>query len=263
MVSAAAQKRVVPIVYLTTVESGGSVEINDGNLLGGLENGQYLDAKTTFARLKGDEKYSLFNFADGKKGVFSLGEIRKGGIMCPENYFVSPKLNVSADFAVGANARWEVVTRQPKAVSAKNAKYKKAVADVLRLRGLAKSPVKIEKAYRVDLDGDGVDEVLLAASHYIAATGEEAKAGSYSFLMIQKTVGGKVRNLFVGGNFVKKSSGYFDGDYWLLGVADLNGDRQMEIFVQVAGYEENWLKVYQLKAGKPSEIKALSNYCGL
>jgi len=37
----------------------------------------------------------------------------------------------------------------------------------------------------------------------------------------------------------------------------------MEIFVQVAGYEENWLKVYQLKAGKPSEIKALSNYCGL
>ena len=260
---AGAQKAVVPIVYLTTVETGGKAYINDGSLLGGIENGKYLDAKTTFARLKGGEKYSLFSFADGKKGVFSLGEVEKAGIMCPENFSLSPKLEASADFAVGANAGWEVVARKPKEISAKNAKYKKAVAEILRLRGMAKSPAKVDSAYRVDLDGDGVDEVLLAASHYIADTGEGAKPGSYTFLMIQKTVGGKVRNLLVGGDFVKKTSGYFEGDYWLLGVADLNGDGKTEIFVHVAGYEENGLKVYELKSGKPTEIKALAYHCGL
>ncbi len=258
-----AQKTVVPIVTLIVEKSDAGAEVRYGNLIGGAENGKFLDAKTTFGKLKGDENFSLFDFTIGKKGNFSLGEIKEGPGACEENYYVEPQIETVASLAVGTNADWQIVPRQPKKVSLTDANNKKAVADVLRLRGLPKSPVKIEDAFWVDLDGDGTDEVILVAKHYAEDANQNAKIGSYSFVMIRKTTLGKTRNLFVGGTFYTKINGYYDGEYTLSGIADLNGDGKMEIIVEAYGYEENWLKVFEMKAGKPSEIKALSYYCGV
>ncbi len=260
-VFSAAQNSIVPIVSLSINDSDSTSSY--GNLLGGVENGKWLNAKTTFGKLKGDEKFSLFNFESGKKGEFSLGAIKESPGVCPEIYEVEPQINTAANFAVGANANWEILPRPIKALSLTEESYKKAVADVLRLRGLPKSPAKIKQAVQVDLDGDGKSEVLLVANHYAEDASLNAKVGNYSFLIIRKTIGGKTQNIFVGGNFLKKKSDYYDGEYELSGIADLNGDGKMEILVEIAGYEENWLKIYEMKAGKPSEIKALSYYCGV
>ncbi len=165
--------------------------------------------------------------------------------------------------SVGTNADWQIIPRQPKKVSLTDASNKKAVADVLRLRKLSKSPVKIKEAFRVDLDGNGVDEVILVAKHYAEDGNQNAKVGSYSFVMIRRTTGGKTQNLFIDGSFFTKTNGYYDGEYSLSGIADLNGDGKMEIIVEAYGYEENWLKVFEIKAGKPVEIKVLSYYCGV
>ena len=74
---------------------------------------------------------------------------------------------------------------------------------------------------------------------------------------------GKTQNQFVGGTFYTKTNDYYDGEYTLSEIADLNGDGKMEMIVKTYGYEENWLKVFEIKAGKPSEIKILSYYCGV
>ncbi len=259
----AAQKTVVPIVSLAYDETR-EISITDyGKLLGGVENGKFLDAKTTVGKLKGETKFLLFNFKSGRKGEFSLGEIKNDGSACPENYYVQPGLNVAADFALGTNANWEILPRQAKNVSLTDADYKKAVADVLRLRGLSKSPVKIKQAVQVDLDGDGKSEVLLVAHHYAEDALKNAKTGNYSFLIIRKTVGTKTQNIFVDGSFYRRQTDYFDGEYSLSGIADLNGDGKMEFIIDISGYEENWTKVFEMKAGKPTEIKALSYYCGV
>jgi len=259
----AAQKTVVPIVSLYYDETREESITDYGKLLGGAENGKFLDAKTTFGRLKGDTKFSLFNFKSGRKGEFSLGAIKNDEGACPENYYVQPGLNIAADFAVGTIANWEILPRQTKNVSLTDADYKKAVADVLRLRGLSKSPVKIKQAEQVDLDGDGKPEVLLVAHHYAEDASMNAKTGNYSFLIIRKTVGTKTQNIFVDGSFYRKQTDYFDGEYSLSGIADLNGDGKMEFIIDISGYEENWTKVFEMKAGKPTEIKALSYYCGV
>jgi hypothetical protein len=258
-----AQKTVVPIVSLSFDDSREDSVSDYGNLLGGVENGKFLDAKTTFSKFNGDTKFSLFKFKSGKVGEFSLGEIKTDSGACPENFYVQPEINAAANFAVGTNANWEILPRKLQIVSLNDANYKKAVADVLRLRGLPKSPVKIGSAYRIDLEGDGREEVILVANHYVEDASMNAKAGSYSFIIIRKTIGGKVQNIFVGGNFLKKKTDYYDGNYSLSGIADLNGDGIMEIIVDVSGYEENWIKVFEMKTGKPTEIKALSYYCGV
>ncbi len=258
----AAQKTVVPIVSLSYDETREELITNYGNLLGGAENGKFLDAKTTVGRLKGDTKFSLFNFKSGRKGEFSLGAIRDDGGACPENYYLQPELNIAADFAVGTNANWEILPRQAQNASLIDAVYKKTVADVLRLRGLSKSPVKIKQAVQTDLDGDGKSEVLLVAHHYAEDDLKNAKTGNYSFLIIRKTVGTKTQNIFVGGSFYRRQTDYFDGEYSIAGIADFNGDGKMEVLVMISGYEENWVKVFETKAGKLAEIKALSYYCG-
>ena len=262
-VFSSAQKTVVPIVSLFYDESR-EVSITDyGNLLGGVENGKFLDAKTTVGRLKGEIKFSLFNFKSGRKGEFSLGAIKNDGDACPENYYMQPGLDVAADFALGTNASWEILPRRWQSVSLTSADYKKAVADVLRLRGLPKSPVKIKQAVETDLDGDGKPEVLLVAHHYAEDASKNAKVGSYSFLIIRKTVGAKTQNVFVEGSFFTRQTEYYMGEYSLSGIADLNGDGKMEFIVNISGYEEHWTKVFEIKAGKPAEIKALSYYCGV
>lgn len=259
-----AQTAVVPIFSLSPQKAeDGTSYINYGNLLGGVENGKFLNAKTTFEKLKGGEKFSLFDISNASKDAFSLGEIKPGDDVCSETYYVSPEINASADWAIGANADWKIVPRQPKEASLTDANYKKAVAEILKLKGLAKSPAKIKQAFRVDLDGDGREEVLILANSVIIGKNLDTKPGSYSFLLVGKIVGGKVRNLLVGGSFLKTANDYFDGEYSLSGIADLNGDGTMEFIVDVSGYEENWTHVYEMKAGKPSEIKALYYYCGV
>lgn len=261
---AAAQKTVVPIVYFDEDrgESGAPL-ITHGVLLGGVENGRWLNRKTTFGKLKGSEKFSLLNFESGKKGESVLGEFKGDSITCFDSYYIQPQLKVAANFALGANANWNAFPRQPKKVSLTDANYKKSVRDILRQRGLPRSPVEIKKAISIDLDGDGREEVILEAQHTAEDSNQNLAVGTYSVIIIRKIVGGKVQNLFVGGFFLKKTDEYFDGDYSVAGIADLNSDGKLELFVEVAGYGENWLYVYEMKAGKPTEIKALSYYCGV
>jgi hypothetical protein len=256
----AAQKTVVPIVQFDINEASSTSAW--GSLLGGVENGKFLDAKTTFGKMKNDDKFSFFNFKSGRKGEFSLDAFREGPGACPENYFSESEINVVANFAVGANASWEVLPRKWQTASLTNANYKKAVADVLRQRGLAKSPVKIEQAVRVDLDGDGADEILLIANHDAKDASLNSKTGSYSMFIVQKTSGGKVRNILLGGNFFTKRDVYYAGEYSISGIADFNGDGKMEVLVVISGYEEDWVKVFEMKGGSLIEIKALSYYCG-
>lgn len=254
----AAQKSVVPIVHLNVNDAEAANSWS--YLLGGVdENGKFVNAKTAFAKMKRDEKFSLFDFVKGRTGEFSLGEFKAGPGACEENYFSESEIKTATNFAVGAGANWEVLPRKWQAASLTDAVYKKAVADVLRARGLAKSPVKIEKAVRVDLDGDGADEVLLLATHLIG----DYEPGSYSMLLMRKIVGGKVRNTLVGANFLTKKDEYYGGEYTLSGIADLNGDGKMEVMVEISAYEEGWIKVFEINAGKLTEIKALSYYCGV
>jgi hypothetical protein len=260
----AAQKTVVPIVYFNEDRGeAGAPLITNGNLLGGVENGKWLDAKTTFGKLKSNENYSLLNFESGKKGEYVFGKFNGDSITCTDTYYIETQLKVAANFALGANANWNPFPRQPKKTSAANANYKKSVKDVLRLHGLGKSPAKIDRATSIDLDGDGREEVILEANYIAEDSNQFATIGTYSFIIIRKIIGGKVQNLFVGGFFLKHINQEFDGDYSLSGIADLNGDGKLELFVAVAGYEENWLNVYEMKAGKAVEITDLSYYCGL
>jgi len=237
-------------------------ELKSGGLLGGVENGKYLDAKTTFGKLKGKEKYSLFGIK-GKSGELTT-TVQAPDEPCEEFYFAETKLENQPGTAIGANRGWNPVPRTPRAINLNDRTYLKVVSDILRLKGVPRAKAVIEQAVKADLDGDGVDEVLLTASSYGGKIAPNASANDYSFVLVRKVVGGKVKNIMVAEEYIKKNVDFgAPSRFELSTIADLNGDGKMEIVIFGEYYEGSGASVYEIKGDKAVEVKILETGCGV
>lgn len=251
LVSINAQSKIVPIV-----------EIHSNALLGGVENGRWLDAKTTAGKLPNETLYKMYS-------LDSSGEIRfkkptDEGIPCEGYYTVESELADKFGVAVGGDASWNAMPRASKAIDLNDATYKKAVADVLRSKGLPNSTVTIKKAFRIDLEGDGQEEVLIEARSYPGNIQPSAKRGDYSFVLLRKIVGGKVQNIVVSGDFITKNIKFgAPSKYELSAVADLNGDGKMEVVIYAAYYEGSWVETYETKGNRLIRQKTFDVNCGV
>jgi hypothetical protein len=252
-VEASAQTEIVPIV-----------EMKVGGLLGGMKDGKYVDAKTTFAELKGKRSYTIYG-AKGKVGEMTAEvEAPDPNEPCDDFYWFKTDLENVSGIAVGAKPGWNLTPRTAKTVDLKNAAYIKAAADALRTKGIVNQAPKIREAFRVDLEGDGQEEVLLTVTSYDDNIQPSAKRGDYSFVLLRKIVAGKVQNIIVTGDFVTKNIGFgVPSKYEISSIVDLNGDGKLEIIIYGAYYEGNWIEAYEMKANKPADIKILNVSCGV
>jgi hypothetical protein len=243
--AAPAQTRIVPIV-----------DMKIKGLLGGVENGKYVDAKMTAEKLKGKENYTLYDIKGVNEGEFTIGKPEKGEDVCTDFYSVEASEAIVSGIALGDGFKWNPMPRVPKSVDLNGAVYKKAVADVLRSKGIAKTTIKLTQAVRVDLDGDGQEEVLITATRYSNGIDAlDAKVGDYSFVMLRKIVAGE---------FIKNETDYgIPSSFEISAIADLNGDGKMEIILYGEYYEGHSAWAVEMKGNKPTGIEILSIGCGV
>lgn len=238
------------------------IEMSSRGLLGGVENGKYLDAKTVFGKLKGEGKFSLYGLT-GRTGELTA-TIEAPDVPCEEFYFAKTEMEGQKGVAIGTNRTWNAAPRMGKTLNLKDKTYLNIVSGILRANGLPKAKAVIEQAVKVDLDGDGVDEVLLTASSYGGRIAASAKANDYSFILVRKVVGGKAQNIFIAQEYVKRKIEFgAPSRFEFSSVADLNGDGKMEIVMYGEYYEGGGAGVYEIKGGKAIEIKALEANCGV
>jgi hypothetical protein len=65
----------------------------------------------------------------------------------------------------------------------------------LKSKGIDQPKVKIDNIIRVDLDGDGEEEVLISGTNYFEkdeGAPMRSPAGSYSMVLLRRVVAGKV-----------------------------------------------------------------------
>lgn len=250
-VEAAAQSEIVPI--LNTKVNG---------LLGGIQNGKFVDAKTTFAQLKGKRSYGIYS-ATNKIATMEI-EVQAPREPCEDFYPINYSLDDVEGIAVGGNPGWNLQPRTAQVIDLNNRTYIKAASDALSTRGIINKAPKIRDVLRVDLEGDGQEEVLINATSYGEGIQPRAKRGDYSFILLRKIVAGKVRNTIVTGDFVKKDINFgAPGKYEISSIADLNGDGKLEVIIYGAYYEGNWIEAYEMKDGNLADIKALNISCGV
>jgi FG-GAP repeat protein len=243
------------------------VEVQSGYLFGAISDGKWIKADET-AKLIGDETtyrvYGLTQALGDAKG----DKPKPGEGPCEETLLVSlsPK---PENGVIAIAAPWNALPRKPQVTDPTQKTYVDAVRDFLKTKGIEQPKVKIESILRVDLDGDGEEEVLISATNYFIKDDRvpmRSPAGSYSTVFLRRVVAGKVKTQLVEGDFHPKAyvrkEDSFDAPnaYKVIATLDLDGDGKMEIVVGSNYYEGEAITIYRCDPKKVESL--LSVACG-
>jgi hypothetical protein len=226
----------------------------DYYLLGGSQNGKWLTAEMVAPAI-GKRTAMIFVNTKGVKSDAILNNTGEDYGACPENKMMRLEPETASGFAVGANAGWNLVPRTPKSIAVTDKTYRRVAAEFLRAKGISKTKINLRQIVRIDLDGDGSAEVLMTGNFYKKGVMEAQTPGDYSFALLRKIEGKRVRNILITGEFFTRRA-YYDppNTREILAVADLNGDGRMEIVLDTHYYEGNWKQVFEIDGTKLTKV---------
>ena len=190
-------------------------------------------------------------------------QLSDGRILGPETAYLS------------VSCGWDVMPRRPQILDPDNSIYKNIVKKYLDSQGLSDTNPQLMQLYRVDLEGDGTDEVIICAQNIL--TDAESRAqwgndvpllvnadspseGDYSIVLLRKIVDGKVLDIPLGQFIALRDEADTDSGwssyrlYKIYQFADLNGDGTLEIILGMRMSEGNAYQIHMVKDGKASMV---------
>jgi hypothetical protein len=235
-----------------------------GCLLGASSRAGWIRSEQAAPQVAAGQTYDLFTL-EGFAGTARGAAARSAGDACPQTMTVplSVKKPPRAHTIALAAPSWTPIPRRVQRLAADQGPYQAAVREILEAHGLRAPKVQITQVLRVDLDGDGVDEVLISASRpaSVEDLAPSAAAGDYSLVLLRRVVGGRVVTVALHEQYHVKE-GEFDAPdiYTVAAIADLDGDGGMEIVTTGSYYEGEVTDVFSLREGKLTNV--LTCGCG-
>lgn len=240
------------------------VDLAADYLLGGSEVGHWLAPDQTASRLAGGEVYELINL-DGIVGQAAGGKPEDLGAPCEDTPTVRfPTLGEHPPAAIAVSGEgWALLPRAVSRLSPQSPTYTAVVRDLLEHHGIREPKVQIDEIVRADLDGDGSDEVIIAANRYAEnPPGTATRAGDYAIVFVRRFSGGEVKTVILHEEYHAKAEDFGAGDtYSIAAIADLDGDGKMEIVVRGKYYEGEWTDIFQYVGG--DFVRVIGSECGV
>jgi hypothetical protein len=248
------------------------VEVDSGYLFGAISDGKWVKANEMAKLIPAKTTYRVYGLTQ------ALGEAKGGKPTKPEGDVCEETLAVALspepeEGVIAIAAPWNALPRKPKVTDPTQKDYVDAVRDFLKTKGIEQPEVKIDSILRVDLDGDGEEEVLISATNYFEKDRRvpmRSPAGSYSMVLLRRVVAGKVETQLVAGEFHPKAypgkgsdeDASFDAPnaYKVLGTFDLDGDGKLEVVIGSHYYEGSETTIYRFDPKKTEAL--LSVACG-
>lgn len=128
--------------------------------------------------------------------------------------------------------------------------YEATVRRFLTAHGIAVATARVKRVLKMDLDGDGTDEVIVEAGD--GGPDRQAPKGAYSLVLLRALRGGRVVETPLA--FTPDKPGGTLLDFQTRGVADLDGDGRMEVLVSDLGVEENGATLWGYRAGRAAKL---------
>jgi hypothetical protein len=237
-----------------------------GYLLGASAGGKWLKPQAAAGLIQGAEQYRLYTLT-GEVGAGTGAKPAKGEDACIDTLYVTlTPFPSGRGSLVAVGGPWNAMPRALKLASRESLVYKEAAAEILRSKGIANPKVNLTQVIQADLDGDGVEEVLVSATTYErfkpgGGLTPNARAGDYSLVFLRKVVQGKVVTTVITGEYYPQAKKFnAPSEHRIIGVLDLNGDGILEIVLSGRYYEGNWVDAYRVEGAKV--IKLFSMGCG-
>ena len=239
------------------------VEIDTGYFFGASEKAKWIKAVKAAKSVGNKTTYQVYSLTK-QVGQITAGKPKSVEEPCPDTLTVSLS-SKPKDGVIGLAAPWNAPPRKPIIADATQSVYVQAVRDFLKARGIADHKVRIKRILRIDLEGDGEDEVLIDATNYFTGRDEvpmhAPKRGSYSIVILRRVIYGKVQTqVVVGEVYPKPDESVAPNVYKIAAVLDLNGDGKLEVIVQSFYYEGGQTTIYRCDPDHTGA--ALSIECG-
>jgi hypothetical protein len=240
------------------------VEVESGYFFGATSEGKWIEAKSATKEIKDGTVYHVYSLTE-QLSETKGNKPKVDEEICPDNFSISltPKPEAGV---IALAASWNALPRKPRIADPTQQVYIDAVRDFLKSRGIKEPKVKIKRILRVDLDGDGEDEVVLSATNYFQAADEEVPVGSppnsYSVVLLRRVIAGKLQTQVIAGEVHPDAKHFNAPNYYdVTAVLDLNGDGKMEVIVHSGYYEGGSTTIYRCE---PDKIKPLLTVeCGV
>ena len=212
--------------------------------------------------IEGGEDYQI--------AAIGLEAITTGG---PQDFVCEPIFNLGIElqnddllgawpgpYGVAISAPWDVHPHLFQAFE-DDGTYAAIASSLLADRGLVVVDPVIKQLFRTDLEGDGINEILVVAEEitggYLPITGD------YSILFMRKVIEGEVQTAILGESVIVDPEGSFVVGFSVGTVADLSGDGKMEIVVDSAYFEGLGVEVWEYVNDDLGPFPYLQIGCGL
>ena len=227
-------------------------------LLGGVNRETWLAPDTSVARFSGEVTYSLHSLTQKAK-YFVWGKTPEFSPPC-KGYFVGTDASLDEAGFVGVVDGWEIMKRPVAELSDDEGFYRQTVIDWLKNEGVSTPQVDSVYVYRVDIEGDGVDEVFISAAH-LDESQHTTKAGDYSIVLMRQVLGNEAVTKPVVGDIYRSRELEitYPRTYSLTNFIDLNQDGRLEAVVEIRKWEGFGARVFQIDG--EDVIQTLSAEC--
>jgi hypothetical protein len=139
--------------------------------------------------------------------------------------------------------------------------YAGFAAELLSDRGLDVANPQIKQLFRTDLEGDGVNEVLVVAED--VPPNFLMEPGDYSIAFMRKVVNGEVETAVLHETVALDEDDTFAGGHSFAGAGDLNNDGKMELIANSAYFEGFNVTVWEYINDDLGLTMVLETGCGV
>lgn len=209
-------------------------------------DGQFKSAEDGYQLVEPNTSYKLYNI-DGYIKTITGYEAIQAEYPCDWNYeinFDDPYIyNYQGAIAIGS--LHDAFPKKMQKQTGNNETYKNFVREILVSNGLENPVINITQLYRTDIEGDGVDEVLICATYLHEGLGPWANKGDYSIIIYRNVLNGVVENIVIDSYICRETrEGEINGEFGIVAVLDVNNDGMCEIFIENSYYEGSETMIY-------------------
>ena len=173
------------------------------------------------------------------------------------NHFM-PSSAVLPEAMVGVASAWITEKRGTTDLSTDDPAYNQAVAEWFQSQGNSPAEIRITRILQVDMEGDGVNEVLLSASYFTEKFAFLTETGDYSVVLMRKVIGNNVLTIPLVKDYYVSSDPELEmsypNTYTLAEAIDLNSDGTLEVIVDVRRWEGSGAIVYRVDGQNVREV---------
>lgn len=220
-------------------------------LLGGVQGGAWLSADQAAASIPGASPYDVYTLGSGPHLVYGYAPEKS---MIHADYFLGTDAALNETGMIGVAPGWQVTHGVAEELPANNDLYRQVVLDFLSDAGVVDPQIGTMHIYRIDLESDGSDEILITDTRVESA--HTVAAGDHSIVLMRKVSGSGVVTIPILVDLYA-AIGYgnpFPCSYSVANFIDLNQDGVLEVVVSYDRWEGFGASVHQVHADSAEQV---------